>query len=93
MFSEFLDTYFAKFDCHKFRKDQLWCEECDLVYKRSLKSLKDLYSKFSGKYALPGAPKYMSLEEFVDLISTSGVVDDKFGEREISPLFNMSMMT
>lgn len=35
----------------------------------------------------------MSLEEFIELVSYSGVVDDKFGEREISPLFNLSMMT
>jgi hypothetical protein len=55
--------------------------------------MRKLYDKYSGKYALPGAPKNMCLEEFVDLISTSGVVDDKFGEREISPLFNISMMT
>eukprot|EP00350_Pseudokeronopsis_sp_OXSARD2_P007807 CAMPEP_0170562572 /NCGR_PEP_ID=MMETSP0211-20121228/61310_1 /TAXON_ID=311385 /ORGANISM="Pseudokeronopsis sp., Strain OXSARD2" /LENGTH=100 /DNA_ID=CAMNT_0010879631 /DNA_START=394 /DNA_END=696 /DNA_ORIENTATION=+ len=93
LFKDHLDPFFTKFDSHRFRKEDLWCEECDLVFKRSLPALKTLYTKFSGKYALPGAPRYMSLEEFVDLISCSGVVDDKFGEREISPLYNMSMMT
>ena len=35
----------------------------------------------------------MSLDEFVEMVSVSGVVDDSFGTREISPLFNLSMMT
>ena len=35
----------------------------------------------------------MSLDEFVEMVTTSGVVDDSFGSREIGPLFNLSMMT
>lgn len=35
----------------------------------------------------------MRLDEFVDMVTTSGVVDDTFGSREIGPLFNLSMMT
>ena len=93
MFDDHLEPFFQRFDSHKFRRDYLWCEECDLVFKRSINAIKTLYSKFSGKYALPGAPKFMSLEEFIALVSMSGVVDDKFGEREISPLYNLAMMT
>ena len=52
-----------------------------------------LYAKYSGKYAMPGNTKYMSLDEFIELITSSGVVDDTFGSREIGPLFNLSMMT
>lgn len=35
----------------------------------------------------------MSLNEFIDLVTSSGVVDDNFGAREIGTIFNLSMMT
>ena len=35
----------------------------------------------------------MCLEEFDDMIQTSGVVDETFGAREIAPMFNLSMIT
>ena len=35
----------------------------------------------------------MSMDEFNQLIIGGNVLDEKFGEREISPLFNLSMMT
>lgn len=57
------------------------------------KILQAVYSKYSGKYALPGQTKYMSLDEFVEMVGQAGVVDDTFGAREIGPLFNLSMMT
>lgn len=56
-------------------------------------AIKKIYAKFSGRFALPGAQKYMSSEEFYDLIDRLGVVSDDFGQREISPIFNCSMMT
>ena len=35
----------------------------------------------------------MSLEEFIDMMSDSGLVDENFGIREIGPLWSLSMMT
>lgn len=35
----------------------------------------------------------MSLDEFMEMVTNSGVLDDSFGSREIGPLFNLSMMT
>lgn len=58
-----------------------------------MKIVQALYAKFSGKYSLPGQQKYVSLDEFVEMVTCSGVVDDTFGSREIGPLFNLSMMT
>ena len=52
-----------------------------------------LYAKYSGKLALPGSQRFMSLEEFVQMVSEAGVVDDNFGTREIGPMFNLAMMT
>jgi hypothetical protein len=85
--------FFKTFDSHKWRREKLWNEGCDLAYKKFTKALVKLYEKFSGKYALPGAKEYMSLDEFETLITDSGVIDDNFGSREISTLFNMAMMT
>ncbi len=85
--------YFKQFDCHKFRKEKLWAEECDNTFKRFPKVLAALYDRYSGKYALPGAPKYMSLDEFNEMISNTGILDESFGTREINPIFNLSMMT
>jgi hypothetical protein len=85
--------YFKTFDCHKFRRERLWTEECDNTIKRFSKVLTTLYDRYSGKFALPGAQKYMSLDEFYDMISSTGVLDDSLNSREISSLFNLSMMT
>jgi len=52
-----------------------------------------VYSKYTGKYAMPGQPKFMSLDEFVELINTAGIVDETFGVRDIGPMFNLSMMS
>ena len=35
----------------------------------------------------------MSMNEFIDLVTRSGVVDDTFGAREIGVIYNLSMMT
>jgi len=93
LYNDCLKQLFCKFDCHLWRKNILWCEENDLVYKRMFRAVTSLYEKYSGKYALPGAVKYMSLDEFITLVTDAGVVNENFGAREISPLFNLSMMT
>ncbi len=35
----------------------------------------------------------MSLSEFVDLVTATGVIDDNFGAREINTIFRVSMAT
>ncbi len=35
----------------------------------------------------------MCMGEFIDLVTTSGIIDDNFGAREIGTIFNLSMMT
>eukprot|EP00344_Euplotes_crassus_P009497 CAMPEP_0197018714 /NCGR_PEP_ID=MMETSP1380-20130617/80267_1 /TAXON_ID=5936 /ORGANISM="Euplotes crassus, Strain CT5" /LENGTH=104 /DNA_ID=CAMNT_0042445985 /DNA_START=622 /DNA_END=933 /DNA_ORIENTATION=+ len=93
MFDEHLKEFFEKYDCHRWRKNYLWNEHCDYVFKRYMPAIKKIYEKYCGRFALPGAPKYMSSEEFFDLIDKIGVVSDDFGQREILPIFNCSMMT
>ena len=35
----------------------------------------------------------MCLDEFIDMMTRSDLVDENFGQREIGPLWNVSMMT
>ena len=42
---------------------------------------------------MPGAPRFMSMDEFFQMVSDAGVLDDNFGAREINPLYTLSMMT
>ena len=42
-------------------------------------ALKALYEKFSGKFAKPGMPKFMSLEEVTAMMLNAGLLDDTFG--------------
>jgi len=68
---------------------RLWNEECDMVFKYYMLVIKTLYEKFSGKFTLPGTPKYifiilfkfrfMSLEELNTLALSAEVLDEQFG--------------
>jgi hypothetical protein len=93
LYNTHLNTFFEQMESHRWRRTKLWNQECDLVYKSLFRGVQKLYEKFSGKYSLPGAKEFMSLDEFVNLVTDSGVVDDNFGSREIGTLFNLAMMT
>ena len=93
MFERELLPCFQKYDCHKWRKEKLWKEEVDLALKHGLPLLKEIYKKNCGKTALPGAPKFMSLEEFTDLIVNAKVLSDNFGAKQIASQWNLSIMT
>ena len=83
MFSQYITPFGKGFNCHTWRRTVLWNEKCDHVFKRYLKSIKGMYDKFSGRFATPSSPNFMSLDEFFDVICQSGVVDETFGQREI----------
>jgi len=86
--------YFETFNCHNWRKERLWREEIDLLFSRFLDKLEILYKRYTGKYATPGSNKlHMSLEEFVNLLSDGGLLNEHFGNREAGPLWNLAMMT
>ena len=86
--------YFETFNCHNWRKERLWREEIDLIFSRFLDKLEALYKRYTGKYATPGSNKqHMSLEEFVQLLSDGGLLNEHFGNREAGPLWNLAMMT
>ena len=92
-FEEHFKPFLEKFDSKTWRNKELWTEEWDTVFKRYHSTLTKVYSKFSGKYALPGAPHFMSIDEFFEIIWATQVVNDEFGQREIGSLYNLAMMT
>lgn len=53
-FENYFLKFFRGFDCHRFRKERLWNEPCDIVFRRFIKVVQALYARFSGKYAMPG---------------------------------------
>lgn len=71
----------------------MYNEGCDIVIKKHLQPLQDIYKKHSGREAIGGEERYMSLAEFVDLVTSTQVIDDNFGVREINVIFRMSLAT
>lgn len=93
LFTDHLDKFFSEFDSNFFRQNKLWSEECDKIFKRNMANIKAIYKLYSGRYSMPGQPRHISVEEFYQCIIDSGVVNEHFGEREIKPIYSVSMMT
>jgi hypothetical protein len=81
MMQDNLIPYFSQFDSHKWRKSICWKEDIDLTLKQNLTGLRDVYRKWSGRNNTVGAPKFMSLSEFTDLMTEANVLNDDFGQK------------
>lgn len=79
MIESYLNPYFERFQAANWRKNVLHREEIDLTLKHGIRVLKEIYLKFSGRFANPGAPKYMSLTEFMEIFLDSGIFNENFG--------------
>ena len=84
MFKEFMFPVFKHYDCHEWRKKKLWVEEVDYVLKIALPALREVYKRNSGKFSMPGAPKYMSVVEFENMIVTANCLNKNFGSNQLS---------
>ena len=93
LFKDGLLKYMKTFDSNDFRVNKLYNESWDMVFKYYLKSVKTLYNSYSGKHSKPADVRFMWWDEFMKLISDSGIVSDLFGSREVGIIFNLSMMT
>lgn len=95
LWHEHLLPFFVKFDCHKWRLENLWNVECDEVFVKYSSILKRLFEKYSGKYVKPSKPRFVSIDEFICMISESGVLryEVGHGNSEIGSQFNLAMMT
>lgn len=61
--------------------------------KHGLVTLKAVYKNFSGKNALPGAAKFMSMDEFKFFIEGMYIYSDFFTANQVNLYFNLAMMT
>ena len=93
MLDEYIKPIFESTDSHIWRAQHCWTEDCDLSIKRQYRTVQKLYDKYSGKFAMPGAQRFMSPIEFTELIDHSRIVNDFFSFKEILPIWNLSMMT
>lgn len=57
LYKTYLEEIFQTFDCHKWRREKLWNEECDVTLKRNMPTIEKIYKAYSGRFALPGAPQ------------------------------------
>ncbi len=64
-----------------------------MAFKFGLKTLKEVYKLFSGKFANPGAPKFMSTVEFTEMINEMYIYSDYFTANQVLIHFNLAMMT
>ena len=93
MFENEMKAYFSQFDSHAWRKKVLWREEIDYTLKISIEPLKQIYQKFIGKNALPGAQRFMSLTEFNECVLNANCLSDNFGAKQIGNMYSLAMMT
>lgn len=93
MMTTYIIPQFRSHDAHIWRKTVLWKEENDLAIKRQYKVFQELYKIRSGRFAVPGAARFVSPTEFAEMIVAAGVITDHFSYKEIYPIWNLSMMT
>eukprot|EP00347_Sterkiella_histriomuscorum_P000204 403376781 len=93
MFEDDLLPYLTTFNCHDWRQSKLWTESCDMIFKAYMPVLKMLYTQNSGKWAKPGYPAFMSLDEFQQMLINSDIFSESFGTREVGIHFSLSKMT
>ena len=84
-----LETY----DSNQWRWNVYICEEVDLVYKAWKVVLDTIYQRFSIRKSKPGLPKFMCLEEFTDLCTQAGLINENFVAREVGTSFSLSQTT
>ena len=77
----------------EWREKRYFKEEVDDVLKNFKLVLEHLFQKYSKKKSVAGQKKFVSLSEFGELVQQSGIIGDKFSERDINVTYNLAMMT
>ena len=60
--------FFNSFDCHAWRAEKLWNDDCNRILRRYEQPIYFLYQIYSGKHSKPGMRKSVSIEEFITMI-------------------------
>lgn len=93
LFKDGILEYMKKFDSNEFRVNKLYNESCDMIFKYYQKAVRQLYTNYSGKHSKPHEERFMCADEFIRLVTDSGITSDYFGAKEVGIIFNLSMMT
>jgi hypothetical protein len=75
------------------RKQRLYNEECDVLYKNNLKSLTAVFDRYSGKENVPGEKPTICIDEIADMCERRGLVDKVFTAREVKLCYTRAMQT
>ncbi len=81
----------SAYNSEEWRWGRYICEDVDLVYKAYKPVLDLIYSRFSGRKAAPGQKPFMSREEWSDLCSQTGLINDSFPAREVDLTYCLAM--
>lgn len=82
-----------KFHSYEWRHKKYFCEEVEIILKEYAEGLDDLFRMYSGRYTMPSKPKFVSLEEFSEMVSHSGVLGLNIANKDIGKYFNLAMET
>ena len=80
LFDENIKPNASWFDIYKWRSEVLWTEEVAIVFKRHEDQLRSIFNECKKQDS--GNTKYMSLDEFVDLLEKFGIVDGTFSDND-----------
>jgi len=84
---------FGDVDAQKWRNERYWNEECDNLIKTNLTLFNHLYNTKGGAHKLPGEKIFMSIQEFIAMMSEAGFINDVFTERDVAVSYNLAKMT
>lgn len=84
-------TFLEPYNSEEWRWKKYICEEVDLVYKAYKPVLDAIYTKFSGRKAIPGQKPFMSREEWMELCTQAGLVNDTFPSRDVDLTYCLAM--
>lgn len=82
-FNEDLEGFLDRFRSYEWRQNVYFCEEVEYILKEYTEELEELFKTYSGRYTMPSKPKFVSLEEFTELISNSGVLALNIANKDI----------
>lgn len=80
-----------KLDFQKWRQDRYYNEEVDNITKAYKSVFEHLFNSYGGSHKKPGEKHFMTIDEFDNLLTESGLVNDMLYQRDIPVHYNQSM--
>lgn len=79
-------------DSNKFRENEYFTEEIDVVLKAHKPILDSIYKIYSGRKSLPGQKPFMCIEEFRQLCIDGRLIPEKLSARYLDSCFSLAIM-